>query len=387
MKFIDEVRIDVTAGDGGNGAVSFRREKFIPKGGPDGGDGGRGGSIWVVADRNVNTLVEFRFTRHYRARNGEGGRGADCYGRGADDILLRVPVGTVVREEETGMLLADMAQDGQRALVAKGGNGGLGNLHFKTSTNRAPRQSTKGEEGEAKRLHMELKVLADVGLLGMPNAGKSTFIRSISAARPKVADYPFTTLHPNLGVVRVDHERSFVVADIPGLIEGAAEGAGLGHQFLRHLARTRLLLHIVDLAPFSPEVDPVREAHAIVEELRKYDEIDQPVDPLAEKPRWLLLNKTDLIDESVNPNARAERIADFIRDFGWSGPVFAISAINGDGCKELVYAIMDHVDATRAAEHQEPVKLNRLAAAEAADAAQDELDDQDDEDDEEDDKA
>jgi GTP-binding protein len=387
MKFIDEVRIDVTAGDGGNGAVSFRREKFIPKGGPDGGDGGRGGSIWVVADRNVNTLVEFRFTRHYRARNGEGGRGADCYGRGADDILLRVPVGTVVREEETGMLLADMSQDGQRALVAKGGNGGLGNLHFKTSTNRAPRQSTKGEEGEAKRLHMELKVLADVGLLGMPNAGKSTFIRSISAARPKVADYPFTTLHPNLGVVRVDHERSFVVADIPGLIEGAAEGAGLGHQFLRHLARTRLLLHIVDLAPFSPEVDPVREAHAIVEELRKYDEIDQPVDPLAEKPRWLLLNKTDLIDESVNPNARAERIADFIRDFGWSGPVFAISAINGDGCKELVYAIMDHVDATRAAEHQEPVKLNRLATVEATDEAQDDLDDQDDEDVEEDDKA
>ncbi len=383
MKFIDEVRIDVTAGDGGNGAVSFRREKFIPKGGPDGGDGGRGGSIWVVADRNVNTLVEFRFTRHYRARNGEGGRGADCYGRGADDILLRVPVGTVVREEESGLLLADMSQDGQRALVAKGGNGGLGNLHFKTSTNRAPRQSTKGEEGEAKRLHMELKVLADVGLLGMPNAGKSTFIRSISAARPKVADYPFTTLHPNLGVVRVDHERSFVVADIPGLIEGAAEGAGLGHQFLRHLARTRLLLHIVDLAPFSPEVDPVREAHAIVEELRKYDEIDQPVDPLAEKPRWLLLNKTDLIDESE----RAERIEQFIRDFGWSGPVFAISAINGDGCKELVYAIMDHVDATRAAEHQEPVKLNRLVAADAVDAAQDELDDQDDEDDEEDDKA
>jgi len=361
MKFIDEVRIDVTAGDGGNGAVSFRREKFIPKGGPDGGDGGRGGSIWVVADRNINTLVEYRFTRHFRARNGEGGRGADCYGRGADDILLRVPVGTVVREEETGNLLADLSEDGQRALVAKGGNGGLGNLHFKTSTNRAPRQSTRGEEGEERRLHMELKVLADVGLLGMPNAGKSTFIRSISAARPKVADYPFTTLHPNLGVVRVDHDRSFVVADIPGLIEGAAEGAGLGHQFLRHLARTRLLLHIVDLAPFSPEVDPVREAHAIVEELRKYDEIDQPVDPLAEKPRWLLLNKTDLIDESE----RADRIATFVRDFGWTGPVYAISAISGEGCKPLVFAIMDHVDATRAAEpHQEPAKLHKLAADE-----------------------
>jgi GTP-binding protein len=379
MKFIDEVRIDVTAGDGGNGAVSFRREKFIPKGGPDGGDGGRGGSIWVVADRNINTLVEYRFTRHFRARNGEGGRGADCYGRGADDILLRVPVGTVVREEETGVLLADLSEDGQRALVAKGGNGGLGNLHFKTSTNRAPRQSTRGEEGEERRLHMELKVLADVGLLGMPNAGKSTFIRSISAARPKVADYPFTTLHPNLGVVRVDHDRSFVVADIPGLIEGAAEGAGLGHQFLRHLARTRLLLHIVDLAPFSPEVDPVREAHAIVEELRKYDEIDQPVDPLAEKPRWLLLNKTDLIDESGNPGERADRIAAFVRDFGWTGPVYAISAISGEGCKPLVFAIMDHVDANRAAEHQEPAKLNRLAAAdetveveESTDALEDE---------------
>lgn len=361
MKFIDEVRIDVTAGDGGNGAVSFRREKFIPKGGPDGGDGGRGGSIWVVADRNINTLVEYRFTRHFRARNGEGGRGADCYGRGADDIILRVPVGTVVREEETGDLMADLAQDGQRALVAKGGNGGLGNLHFKSSTNRAPRQSTPGEEGEERRLHMELKVLADVGLLGMPNAGKSTFIRSISAARPKVADYPFTTLHPNLGVVRVDHERSFVVADIPGLIEGAAEGAGLGHQFLRHLARTRLLLHIVDLAPFSPEVDPVREARAIVEELRKYDAIDKPADPLAEKPRWLLLNKTDLIDESE----RAERIAAFVRDFGWTGPVYPISAITGEGCKALVFAIMDHVDATRAAEpHQEPAKLHKLAADE-----------------------
>ena len=367
MKFIDEVRIDVTAGDGGNGAVSFRREKFIPKGGPDGGDGGRGGSIWVVADRNINTLVEYRFTRHFRARNGEGGRGADCYGRGADDILLRVPVGTVVREEETGNLLADLSHDGQRALVAKGGNGGLGNLHFKTSTNRAPRQSTRGEEGEERRLHMELKVLADVGLLGMPNAGKSTFIRSISAARPKVADYPFTTLHPNLGVVRVDHDRSFVVADIPGLIEGAAEGAGLGHQFLRHLARTRLLLHIVDLAPFSPEVDPVREAHAIVEELRKYDAIDLPADPLAEKPRWLLLNKTDLMDESE----RAERIAAFVRDFGWTGPVYAISAISGEGCKPLVFAIMDHVDAMRAAEpHQEPAKLNRLAAGEEAAAGE-----------------
>lgn len=238
MKFIDEVLIDVAAGSGGNGAVSFRREKFIPMGGPDGGDGGKGGSIWALADRNINTLVEYRYTRSFKAKNGEQGRGSDCYGKGADDLILRVPVGTVIRDEETGEELADLAADGRKALVAKGGKGGLGNLHFKSSTNRAPRQSTSGEPGEERRLRMELKVLADVGLLGMTNAGKSTFIRSVSAAKPKVADYPFTTLHPNLGVVRVDQDRSFVVADIPGLIEGAAEGAGLGHQFLRHLART-----------------------------------------------------------------------------------------------------------------------------------------------------
>ncbi|MEW6676535.1 MAG: Obg family GTPase CgtA [Pseudomonadota bacterium] len=339
MKFIDEARIDVVAGNGGNGCASFRREKFIPMGGPDGGDGGRGGSVWLLADRNINTLVEYRYTRHFKARNGEGGRGSDCYGKGADDIVLKVPVGTVVQDDDTGELLADLAQDGQKALVAKGGQGGLGNLHFKSSTNRAPRQCTPGEEGEKRRLHLELKVLADVGLLGMPNAGKSTFIRSVSAAKPKVADYPFTTLHPNLGVVRVDSERSFVVADIPGLIEGAAEGHGLGHQFLRHLARTRLLLHLVDLAPFDPETDPVREARAIVEELRKYDE------DLHRKPRWLVLNKTDLIDA----DERAERIAAFVRDFGWTGPQFAISAISGEGCQPLVFAIMDHLDAARRA--------------------------------------
>ena len=338
MKFIDEVLIDVAAGSGGNGAVSFRREKFIPMGGPDGGDGGKGGSIWALADRNINTLVEYRYTRSFKAKNGEGGRGSDCYGKGADDLVLRVPVGTVIRDEETGEELADLAADGQKALVAKGGKGGLGNLHFKSSTNRAPRQSTSGEPGEERRLRMELKVLADVGLLGMPNAGKSTFIRSVSAAKPKVADYPFTTLHPNLGVVRVDQDRSFVVADIPGLIEGAAEGAGLGHQFLRHLARTRLLLHLVDLAPFDPQTDPVHEARAIVEELRKYDEA------LYRKPRWLVLNKTDLVDAGE----RADRIADFVRDYGWDGPVFAISAISGNGCQPLVFAIMDHLQQARA---------------------------------------
>jgi GTP-binding protein len=343
VKFIDEVRIDVAAGNGGNGCVSFRREKFIPMGGPDGGDGGRGGSVWLVADRNINTLVEYRYTRSFKARNGEGGRGSDCYGKGADDIVLKVPVGTVVQDDDTGEILADLARDGQKALVARGGKGGLGNLHFKSSTNRAPRQSTPGEEGEKRRLHLELKVLADVGLLGMPNAGKSTFIRAVSAARPKVADYPFTTLHPNLGVVRVDSERSFVVADIPGLIEGAAEGHGLGHQFLRHLARTRLLLHLVDLAPFDPGADPVREARAIVEELKKYDE------GLYRKPRWLVLNKTDLIEE----DERAERIAAFVKDYGWTGPVFAISAISGEGCQPLVFAIMDHLDAERRADRRE----------------------------------
>ncbi len=343
MKFIDEALIDVAAGNGGNGCASFRREKFIPMGGPDGGDGGRGGSIWAQADRNLNTLVEYRFTRSFKARNGENGRGSDCYGKGGDDLLLKVPVGTVFHDENSGEILADLARDGQKALVARGGKGGLGNLHFKSSTNRAPRQCTPGEPGEERRLRLELKVLADVGLLGLPNAGKSTLIRAISAARPKVADYPFTTLHPNLGVVRVDQDRSFVVADIPGLIEGAAEGAGLGHQFLRHLARTRLLLHLVDLAPFDPEADPVHEARAIVEELRKYDEA------LYRKPRWLVLNKTDLIPDTE----RAGRVAGFVRDYGWEGPVFALSAISGEGCPPLVFAIMAHLEQSRRATEPE----------------------------------
>lgn len=334
MKFIDEVTIEVHAGKGGDGSASFRREKYIPRGGPDGGDGGRGGSIFAIADRNINTLVDYRFERLHRARNGEPGRGSDCNGKAAADIVLRVPVGTVVSDLDTNEVIADLAAHEQTALLGKGGDGGRGNLNFKSSTNRAPRQFTRGTPGESRKLKLELKVLADVGLLGMPNAGKSTFIRAVSAARPKVADYPFTTLHPNLGVVRVDDNRSFVIADIPGLIEGAADGAGLGHQFLRHLARTRLLLHLVDIAPFDIDADPVAEARAIVKELKKYDEA------LFDKPRWLVLNKADLLA----PDARAERMRRFIADFGWQDKSFIISALKGDGCKELKYAIMEYLE-------------------------------------------
>ena len=334
MKFFDEARIEVIAGDGGNGVASFRREKFVPRGGPDGGDGGHGGSIWAVADRNLNTLIDFRYKRIFRSERGEGGHGSDCYGKGGDDMLLHVPVGTVISDLATGENIADLDSDGKKALIAKGGRGGLGNLHFKSSTNRAPRQCTPGEEGERRELKMELKVLADVGMLGLPNAGKSTFIRSVSAAKPKVADYPFTTLHPNLGVVRVDENRSFVIADIPGLIEGAAEGAGLGHQFLRHLQRTRLLLHLVDVAPFDPGADPVRDAHAILEELRKYDPA------LFDKPRWLVINKIDLVPEEE----REQRVAALVKGYGKIERHFVVSAINGTGCRELMFAIMDHLD-------------------------------------------
>ena len=347
MKFIDEATIKVYAGDGGNGVATFRREKYEPMGGPDGGDGGRGGSIHAIADRNINTLVDYRYTRVFRAKRGENGRGSDCYGARGEDMVLRVPVGTVITDKGTGNAVADLAQDGQQALIAKGGNGGLGNIHFKSSINRSPRQCTKGEPGEEFELYMELKVLADVGLLGMPNAGKSTFIRAVSAAKPKVADYPFTTLHPNLGVVRVDTNRSFVIADIPGLIEGAAEGAGLGHQFLRHLARTRLLLHIVDIAPFDEAIDPVAEARAIIEELRKYDE------SLYNKPRWLVLNKVDMLPA----DERDEKRVAFLREFGWDAPSFCISALNGEGCQALTYAIMDYLDRQRAEQpeqNQEP---------------------------------
>jgi GTPase len=343
MKFVDEARIEVVAGNGGNGVASFRREKFIPKGGPDGGDGGRGGSIHAVADRNINTLIDYRYARLHRARNGENGRGSDMYGKAADDIVLRVPVGTQFYDDETSELIADLTEHEQTVVLARGGSGGLGNLHFKSSTNRAPRQATKGTPGEARKLRLELKVLADVGLLGMPNAGKSTLITQVSNARPKIADYPFTTLHPNLGVVRVAEEKSFVVADIPGLIEGASEGAGLGHQFLRHLQRTRLLLHLVDLSPYDEERDPVAEVRAIAAELRKYDVA------LHEKPRWLVLNKLDTLEGAAGERGseRSRRIADFKRRLRWDGPTFEVSALTGEGCRDLCMAIWEHLDRHR----------------------------------------
>ena len=337
MKFIDEARIEVIAGDGGAGSASMRREKFIEFGGPDGGDGGRGGSVYAVADRNINTLIDYRYAKTHTAKNGEPGRGADCYGRAGVDIELRMPVGTIIADFETGDLIADLTTHGERLCLAEGGVGGWGNIHFKSSTNRAPRQKTNGKPGDRRKLKLELKVLADVGLLGMPNAGKSTLITAVSNARPKIADYPFTTLHPNLGVVRVGQERSFVIADIPGLIEGAAEGAGLGHRFLRHLQRTGVLLHLVDLAPFDEGVDNVADAKAIVNELRKYDEA------LAEKPRWLVLNKIDMIPE----DERAAKVKDFIKCFKWKGPVFEISALTGLGCEKLCYALQDYLDSVR----------------------------------------
>lgn len=349
MKFIDEAKIEVVAGRGGNGAASFRREKFVPKGGPDGGDGGKGGSVWAVADENINTLVEYRFVKRYQAKNGEKGHGSDRYGRGADDIELKMPVGTLIRDVDTDQVLADLTHHGQRICLARGGKGGLGNIHFKSSINRAPKQATPGEEGEARSLQLELKVLADVGLLGMPNAGKSTLISAVSAARPKVADYPFTTLHPNLGVVRSDDNHSFVMADIPGLIEGAADGAGLGHRFLKHLSRTGLLLHVVDIAPFDEGVNPAQEALALIEELRRYD------DALFDKPRWLVLNKVDMLaaDECE------QKIAQFLADIGWTYPapndeftfdldtprVFTISALAHKGTQELMQTIQMYLDA------------------------------------------
>lgn len=337
MKFVDEATIDVVAGNGGAGCMSFRREKFIPFGGPNGGDGGRGGSVFAVGDLNLNTLIDYRYARRHEARNGEAGRGSDQFGAAADDIVLRMPVGTIIKDAETDDVIAELLVPDEKVLLVKGGDGGFGNMHFKTSTNRAPRQKTPGWPGEQRKLKLELRVLADVGLLGMPNAGKSTLIAAISNARPKIADYPFTTLHPNLGVVRVGPEQSFVVADIPGLIEGASEGAGLGHLFLRHLQRTHLLLHLVDFAPFDDSVDPVAQAKAIVAELKKYDQ------SLHDKPRWLVLNKLDMVPE----DERAARVKDFIKRFKWKGPVFEISALTREGCEPLIRAIYEHVSKIR----------------------------------------
>jgi GTP-binding protein len=337
MKFVDEATIDIVAGNGGAGCMSFRREKFIPFGGPNGGDGGKGGSVFAVADLNLNTLIDYRYARRHEARNGEAGRGSDQFGAAADDIVLRMPVGTIIKDAETDEVIVELLVPDEKVMLAKGGDGGFGNMHFKTSTNRAPRQKTPGWPGEQRKLRLELRVLADVGLLGMPNAGKSTLIAAISNARPKIADYPFTTLHPNLGVVRVGPEQSFVVADIPGLIEGASEGAGLGHLFLRHLQRTHLLLHLVDFAPFDEAVDPVAQAKAIVAELKKYDE------SLHDKPRWLVLNKLDMVPEEE----RAARVKDFVKRFKWKGPVFEISALTREGCEPLIRAIYQHVSKIR----------------------------------------
>ena len=340
MKFVDEAFIDIAAGDGGNGCVSFRHEKYKEFGGPNGGDGGRGGHVFAVADPNLNTLVDFRYSRRHEAKRGQHGMGSDMFGVAADDITLKMPVGTIITDAETGDVLYELLVPGEVLTIAKGGDGGFGNMRFKSSINRAPRQKTPGWPGEAKSLKLELKVLADVGLLGMPNAGKSTLITAISNARPRIADYPFTTLHPNLGVVRVGPEQSFVVADLPGLIEGASEGAGLGHLFLRHLQRTRLLLHVIDIAPFDEGVDPVAQAKAIVGELKKYDE------GLYKKPRWIVLNKLDMVAN----DEREAKVKDFIKRLKFKGPVFEISALTREGCESLIKAIYKHVKAQQVAE-------------------------------------
>ncbi|MFT5062739.1 MAG: GTP-binding protein [Gammaproteobacteria bacterium] len=333
MKFVDEAKISVRAGKGGNGCVGFRREKYVPFGGPDGGDGGRGGSVILIADDGLNTLLDFRFQRKRIAQNGKGGMSRNCSGAGGEHLEIIVPVGTVATDLETGEIIGDLTAVGERMLVAQGGDGGLGNQHFKTSTNRAPRQSTNGTMGEEREIQLELKLLADVGLLGMPNAGKSTFIRAVSSARPRVADYPFTTLYPNLGVVGVNAMSSFVIADVPGLIEGAADGAGLGIQFLKHLQRTRLLLHLVDACPFDPERDPVEDTAKIAGELKKYS------DDLASRERWLVFNKLDQLPEGE----RASWVADLKAQIGWEGPHYAISAITGEGTRDLCRDIMEYL--------------------------------------------
>ena len=351
MKFVDEATIIVEAGKGGHGCLSFRREKYVPKGGPDGGDGGDGGSVYLEADSALNTLIDYRFQRKYKAQNGEPGAGRNCTGTKGEDLVLPVPVGTTVVDMDTHEVLGDLTKEGQRLKVAQGGFHGLGNTRFKSSVNRAPRQTSKGSEGEARNLRLELKVLADVGLLGLPNAGKSTFIRSVSAARPKVADYPFTTLVPNLGVVSVQAHQSFVIADIPGLIEGAAEGAGLGIRFLKHLVRTRLLLHLVDVAPFDGS-SPADAVRAIAHELEKFSET------LASRPRWLVLNKVDMVAEE-DREVHCQAIVD---ELGWEGPVFRISALSGEGTKPLVQAVMRWIEEQAEQEADNPDFAEQEAA-------------------------
>ncbi|RAK00621.1 Obg family GTPase CgtA [Aliidiomarina maris] len=382
MKFVDEAEIRVEAGDGGNGCVSFRREKYVPRGGPNGGDGGDGGDVWLIADENLNTLIDYRFERFHRAERGQNGMSANCTGKRGQDLTITVPVGTRARDLDTDEVIGDLTKHGQKLLVAKGGFHGLGNTRFKSSTNRAPRQKTNGTPGEVRRLQLELLLLADVGLLGMPNAGKSTFIRSVSAAKPKVADYPFTTLVPNLGVVRTAAHQSFVIADIPGLIEGAAEGAGLGIQFLKHLERCGLLLHLVDLAPFDGS-DPVEQAVTIISELGKYSAA------LADKPRWLVLNKTDLLsDEEI-----AERAEQIINALDWEGPVYKISAFQGDARDVLVRDIMQYLETLPKADaqveeapqtvefkwdHYHDRELNQVVEVDEDDLDDDDFDDEDD---------
>jgi len=334
MKFVDEAVITVTAGNGGNGCISFRREKFIPLGGPDGGDGGDGGSVWLEADENLNTLVDFRHDRYFKAQRGQNGMGRQMFGKAGEDITIKVPIGTEVVNVATDEIIGDLTVHGARMLVAQGGEGGKGNVHFKSSVNRAPRKASNGTPGEEREIRLEMKLLADVGLLGFPNAGKSTFIRAVSAATPKVADYPFTTLHPNLGVVSVEIARSFVIADIPGLIEGAADGAGLGSLFLRHVQRTRLLLHLVDMAPFDESIDPAEQVRAIENELRKYDP------DMLDKPRWLVLNKGDLLDDAT----RSERAKAIIAALDWKEPWFTVSAIGREGTWPIMLKIQQFFD-------------------------------------------
>lgn len=382
MKFVDEAKILVVAGDGGNGCVSFRREKYIPKGGPDGGDGGDGGDVYLQADENLNTLIDYRFEKSFRAERGQNGQSRDCTGKRGQDITIKVPVGTRIRDLGTGEILGDMTRHEQRQMVAKGGFHGLGNTRFKSSVNRAPRQRTMGTPGETRELMLELMLLADVGMLGMPNAGKSTFIRSVSAAKPKVADYPFTTLVPSLGVVRMDNEKSFVVADIPGLIEGASEGAGLGIRFLKHLERCRVLLHLIDICPID-ESDPVENAKIIISELEKYSE------KLAEKPRWLVFNKVDIL----GPEESAKRAAEIAKAMGWEDKYYMISAVNHEGVKALCWDIMEFMetqprDMAASEDEKQPEKVEfmwddyhkeQLEGAEDLDDWDDDWDEDDDE--------